>query len=214
MSSSRTRPTREQTRQCLFQAAADVFAQRGVAAASIEEIASAAGFTRGAFYSNFPDKEALVVAMLEDHLQRSVTHNLRLLTQHPDAATFVEALRADEGRDEDPLHQSPLLQIELMLHAARRPELRPALGERLRTMRNLAGEIAIETLRSAGIDTKYDREELGRVLIAIEDGLRLQRLIDPESTPEDAFFDALETLEKLVLNTSAAADSRHTNQNT
>jgi len=43
-----------------------------VAGASIEEIAGAAGFTRGAFYSNFTSKDELAVAMLDDHLARLV----------------------------------------------------------------------------------------------------------------------------------------------
>lgn len=203
VSRGRIRPTRDETRQRLFEAAADVFARQGVGAATIEQIASAAGFTRGAFYSNFADKEELVVAMLEDHLRHSVVRNLELLETHPEPAGFVEALRANEGRD-DPLHRWPVLQIELMLHAARRAELRPPLGEHLRTMRNLVGEIVNSTLRAAGVESELDPHELGTLVVAIEDGLRLHRLIDPDSTPEDAFFEALESLRRLVLARSEA----------
>src|SRR5688572_28670792 len=68
----RIRPTREETRALLFEAAADVFAEYGVGGATVEEIASAAGFTRGDFYSNFATKDELVLAMLDDHVQRSI----------------------------------------------------------------------------------------------------------------------------------------------
>ena len=72
MSRVRTRPTRDETREKLFEAAAEVFEEHGIGAASIEMIAAAAGLTRGAFYSNFDDKDELIIAMLEDHVERSL----------------------------------------------------------------------------------------------------------------------------------------------
>src|SRR5438105_13617480 len=56
---------RELTRSALVEAAADVFARRGYDGASLEEIAEAAGFTRGAIYSNFGSKEDLMLAVVE-----------------------------------------------------------------------------------------------------------------------------------------------------
>ena len=206
MSSRRVRPTREETCQRLFAAAAQVFAERGVGAATVDEIAAAAGFTRGALYSNFRDKEELVLAMLDDHLRRSQEHNLFLHDRHADARDLVQALRANEGRSDDPLHHNPVLQIELMMYAARSPELRPAIGEHLRTMRGLVGTIVADKLRAVGIDV--DPIVVGTVMVAIEDGLRLHRLLDPESTPPDAFFTALEELQRLFLNQGAASPFR------
>jgi AcrR family transcriptional regulator len=193
------RPTRDETRRGLFAAAAGVFAEVGVAGASIEQIASAAGFTRGAFYSNFAGKDELAVAMLEDHLARSQVRNRALLRDHPDARGFVEALRDDSGHEDDPLHHNPLLQVELMLYVARTPELRPRLGEHLRTMRSLVGEIAGSIVRAARPEARVDPEALGTILVALEDGLRLHRLVDPASTPADAFPDALDQLESILL---------------
>ncbi len=204
MSRERTRPTRDETRSRLFQAAAEVFAKVGVGAATVEQIASAAGFSRGAFYSNFATKDELLIAMLQDHVQTSVSHNLGMLADNPDPESFVAALRENLGRDDDPLHHSPLLQIELILHVARTPEHRPALAERLRTMRRLVGEIAVSTLRSAGVERELDAEEIGRLLVAVEDGLRLHGMIDPDSTPPDAFLDALRFLGELMLETRGA----------
>jgi AcrR family transcriptional regulator len=192
------RPTRDETRQRIFAAAAGVFAESGVAAASIEQIAAAAGFTRGAFYSNFMSKDELAAAMLDDHLARSQAYNRRLLDHHRDPRSFVQALRDEPGRQDDPLHQSPLLQIELMLYVARTPELRPSLGAHLRAMRSLVGDIASTTLRESGTDVDIEPEQLGAILVAVEDGLRLHRLIDPDSTPADAFLEALDALQKLI----------------
>jgi len=209
MSRVRVRPTREETRHRLFEAAAGVFAEYGVGAATVEQIASAAGFTRGAFYSNFTSKEELAVAMLEDHLEHSQASNRALAQRHPDTRGFVQALREDESRPDDPLHLNPLLQVELMLFVARTPELRPALGEHLRMMRALVGEIAASTLRASGIEVSIDRDQMGTILVAVEDGLRLHRLIDPDSTPADAFFTALDALQRLVTATTATDTTRN-----
>jgi len=59
------RPTREETRHRLFEAAAAMFTEQGIGATSVESIASAAGFTRGAFYSNFASKDDLVLAIAD-----------------------------------------------------------------------------------------------------------------------------------------------------
>jgi AcrR family transcriptional regulator len=196
MSRARVRPTREETRQRIFAAAARVFAENGVAGASVEQIAAAAGFTRGAFYSNFAGKDELAAAMLDDHLAHSQVRNRALLDRNPDPGGFVQALRDDGVGPQDPLHRNPLLQVELMLYVARTPELRPTLGRHLRTMRALVGEIAATTL---GLDPDDpDTAQLGIILVALEDGLRLHRLIAPSATPKTAYFDALEALRRLT----------------
>jgi hypothetical protein len=60
-------------------------------------------------------------------------------------------------------------------------------------MRTLVGEIALTTLQARSVEIDVDAQQL-----AIEDGLRLHRLINPESTGPDAFLDALEVLQRLV----------------
>jgi hypothetical protein len=110
----------------------------------------------------------------------------------------VQALRADEGREDDPLHRNPLLQVELMLYVARNPELRPTLGRHLTTMRQLVGEVAASAVASVRPGLELDPVRLGVALVAIEDGLRLHRLIDPASTPADAFVEVLDWLQLVV----------------
>lgn len=56
---------RRETRTRLLDAAMEVFAEFGLQGSSVERICSRAGFTRGAFYSNFSSKEELFVAALE-----------------------------------------------------------------------------------------------------------------------------------------------------
>ena len=151
MSRVRTRPTREETREKLFQAAAEVFEEQGIGAASIEAIAAAAGLTRGAFYSNFADKDELIIAMLEDHVERSLAHHRELLAQHARRPTSSPRLRATERSRHDPLGRAPLLHMELILYAARAEKRRPELAKRLRARRKLVAEIVVATSKRSAI---------------------------------------------------------------
>src|SRR5690242_8722297 len=119
MSRVRTRPTRDDTREKLFEAAARVFEEQGIGRASIEAIAAAAGFTRGAFYSNFTSKDELISAMLEEHVAQTIRRNLELLESHNTAADFIAALRSMDRSRLDPLGRSPLLHMEMILYVAR-----------------------------------------------------------------------------------------------
>jgi AcrR family transcriptional regulator len=191
MSRVRTRPTRDDTKEKLFEAAAEVFEQHGIGSASIEAIASAAGMTRGAFYSNFESKDDLIIAMLEDHVERSLEHHRELLAKHREPADFIAALRTAERSRHDPLGRAPLLHIELILFAARAEKRRPELAKRLRARRALVAEIL------AGQEIG-DPAWASAMVLALEDGFRLHRLIDPASTPADSFFRALTELQRLA----------------
>lgn len=124
--SSPLSPRRTQTRLRLMDAAVSAFAERGIIGASVEEICESAGFTRGAFYSNFSDKDELVVALLRteiDNQYQAAQQAISALKSAADSDTSAEklvsiALTAFEdagraGRD------WILTQQELLLYAAR-----------------------------------------------------------------------------------------------
>ncbi len=123
---------RTQTRERLIEAAIGVFAEKGVLGASVEEISEAAGFTRGAFYSNFDSKDALCLALLEHqgsahlaatreaidsltHLAASQTPSLDDIVDQA-IEVFLRAQRDDRA--------SMLASIELRLYAVRVESLR------------------------------------------------------------------------------------------
>src|SRR6266567_698080 len=152
MSRVRTRPTRDVTCEKLFEAAARVFEEQGIGGASIEAIAAAAGFTRGAFYSNF---------------------------------------KSMDRTRQDPLGRSPLLHMEMILFVARAEKRRPDLAKRLRARRKLIADIVETTLKDSGKNASLNPTWTGAILLALEDGFRLHRLIDPETTPADSFLRAI-----------------------
>jgi AcrR family transcriptional regulator len=198
MSRVRTRPTRDDTCDKLFEAAARVFEEQGIGGASIEAIAAAAGFTRGAFYSNFKSKDELIIAMIEDHVAQSIRRNLDLLAKHKNLADFIDALKTmDRGRH-DPLGRSPLLHMEMILFVARAEKRRPELAKRLRARRKLITDIVETASNNSGNNGALNPTWTGAILLALEDGFRLHRLIDPETTPADSFLRAIGDLQRAI----------------
>jgi AcrR family transcriptional regulator len=198
MSRVRTRPTRDVTCDKLFEAAARVFEEQGIGGASIEAIAAAAGFTRGAFYSNFKSKDELIIAMLEDHVEQSIRRNLDLLARHKNLEDFIEALKAMDRTRQDPLGRAPLLHMEMILYAARAEQRRPELAKRLRAGRKLIADIVETTLKNSGRSPALNPAWTGAIVLALEDGFRLHRLIDPETTPADSFLRAITDLLRAI----------------
>ena len=121
---------RARTRQRLMASAVAVFAERGVIGSSVEEICEAAGFTRGAFYSNFADKDALVLALIEQGVAEeyaAAEEAVALLKTRqaglPAGDAIAQVLdRLNHGGRTD--RTSLLAQRELLLYAARVPGLR------------------------------------------------------------------------------------------
>jgi AcrR family transcriptional regulator len=198
MSRVRTRPTRDDTCEKLFEAAARVFEEQGIGGASIEAIAAAAGFTRGAFYSNFKSKDELIIAMIEDHVEQSIRRNLDLLARHKNLADFIDALKTMDRSRQDPLGRSPLLHMEMILFVARAEKRRPDLAKRLRARRKLIADIVETTSTNSGKNGPLNPAWTAAILLALEDGFRLHRLIDPETTSADSFLRAIGDLQRAM----------------
>ena len=175
-----------------------MFEEQGIGGASIEAIAAAAGFTRGAFYSNFKSKDELIIAMIEDHVAQSIRRNLDLLARHNNPADFLDALKTVDRSQQDPLGRSPLLHMEMILFVARAEKRRPELAKRLRARRKLITDIVEITLKNSGKNPVLNPTWTGAILLALEDGFRLHRLIDPETTPADSFLRAVVDLRRTI----------------
>ena len=120
---------RQQTREHLLAAAAEVFAERGFHGASLDEVAAVAGFTKGAVYSNFKNKEDLFLALFKANYDREMDAIRAALNDSevpPEAriSDFVALIRDQStqgGRNFNLLYQ------EFWLYAARNPEVRKEL---------------------------------------------------------------------------------------
>ena len=123
---------RQATRDRVLDAALAVFAERGVIGSSVEDICERAGFTRGAFYSNFADKGQLVDALVEREHARviaSLDANLALTFADGPAADAPDDLATMAPVVERILGAVPvdrtvaMLQTELEIHAIRQPDM-------------------------------------------------------------------------------------------
>lgn len=189
------RPTRDETRTRLLDAAARVFVDRGIAAASVDEIAEAAGFSRGAMYSNFADKDELVLALLRRTTQESVREIDELLERHPDPDTYIRELQellVSPNRRRG--HYHPALSIELTLYAMRNPKARPLLQERLNAMEAAIARVVERNAEELGLAPADNRTAIAAMIAAMDDGFALHALIDPKRDPTEAFSTALDFL--------------------
>ena len=97
------------TKAALVQTGRRLFAEHGYAAVSAEEIAAAAGVTRGALYHQFGDKRGLFVAVLEE-VERE---NLAAIEGLPDAPDIMTRLVAALARFLDTCQERETVQIAL-----------------------------------------------------------------------------------------------------
>lgn len=125
-----TTPRREATRRRILDAAVLEFAARGIDASSVEHISEAAGFTRGAFYSNFNDKDELILAIVEDVHTAASGLFLNAVESLPEGVSLGDAVRR--------VLQSRMVSAEVhttMLEITLRSHRDPALSERLQARR-------------------------------------------------------------------------------
>ncbi|WP_083254862.1 TetR/AcrR family transcriptional regulator [Amycolatopsis orientalis] len=186
--------SREQTRQRLIAAAAELFAERGVNGTSVEQIAERAGFTRGAFYGNFDGKHELVVELLRRRTQREAEEVAALAEGVGSFAEMMDRLRAWNVERAEHLEGWLILRTELALYALRNPGARPLVGEGEKSTRALLETSVKIELAARGAEPPAAPAFLALILHALEDGLLLQRFLSPEGTGDEDVVDAVQLL--------------------
>ncbi len=176
---------RAQTRQRLLQAAHEVIAEQGLGSTTVEEVCARAGFSRGAFYSNFRTLDELFLAVWEAQAAHSLARLRAALDQadpaEPNApgtdagaaAALVrrgveEFLRADDADDRDRW----LVSTEFLLYAARRPQVARELDRQWETKRQLLCELLEDALARAGLEPVTDVQVLAMGLMAVHEGVQ------------------------------------------
>ncbi|MFI1200341.1 TetR/AcrR family transcriptional regulator [Streptomyces sp. NPDC020883] len=194
MTPARKRLTREesrqQTRDRLLAAAAELFTERGVNGTSVEQIAERAGYTRGAFYGNFEDKNALVAQLLQDRTRRELDEVRSLTRDATSGADALDKLRAWNRDRAEHLPEWLALRMELVLHALRNEELRPLLAERELLARDAHTSGLEQAFAAHGANPPADPAFLALIVHALEDGLLIQRLLTPDDIRDDVVVDA------------------------
>jgi AcrR family transcriptional regulator len=173
------------TRQHLLAAAAEVFARRGYAAATLDEVAERAGFSKGAVYSNFSNKEDLFLGLMQEQAATLVDR----FEAAPDDVAGLRDVYA--GATPDERADSWALSIEFTLYALRRPELRGALQAANQSIHQRVVTLVEAQCREAGITPPLSVGALARLYIAVFSGLWQQQVVDPDGVDDDAFPNAV-----------------------
>jgi AcrR family transcriptional regulator len=189
------RPTREETRQRLLEAAVEVFINQGIGAASIDHIAAAAGFSRGAVYSNFADKDELVMELLRQMTESSIAELDQILVDHPEADDYIRAIQASlVAPVRSGWNHHPVLATELTLWALRIPRAQAMLRDRLDRTQEAVWRALEQNTTQRGLAPASNRKMIAAMIEAMDDGFSLHALIDPSRDPVEAFSVALDFL--------------------
>jgi len=171
---------RELTRTTLIDAAADVFARRGFHGASLEEIAETAGFTRGAIYKNFDNKEELFFAVIERRIDTQLKR-------------FREVIRQDRAAAGDPERLASIweevlafdtewftLDLEFRLYAMRNNDARRHWVSHERELHDLVARFIEEQQKALGVSMAFDADTLAGIVVPASQGFWQWAALDPD----------------------------------
>jgi len=187
------------TRERLLEAAAQVFAQKGFAGASVEEIVESAGFSTGALYSNFDGKEQLFLELLSDRRSKGITRRVTAVSEILDKAASdnkepFDALGQMFLKVADRNSELAPLQAEFWLYAVRNPGamgvIAAKLGEQIDSLEPLV-EMA---MKRSEIAPDISAHSVTTVILALFQGLVHQRRVDPANVSDELFAQALRWL--------------------
>ena len=186
-----------QTREQLLAAAEQVFLRRGLEGSSVEEISAEAGFTRGAFYSNFESRDQLFVELLQDRVYRGYRRMLDRVeesggTPRERLVRGAEMVRDVQGHEEG--RWLFRLWLECLTKAARDEDFRKLAATFWSGNRSLLAAHTKVQFDELGREPPLPPEQFASGVIALDIGLAVQHLVDPDAVPLDFYvplYDAL-----------------------
>lgn len=186
-----------ETRQRLLDAAEQVFLRRGLQGSSVEEIAAEAGFTRGAFYSNFKSKDELFVELLHARVYDQYAAMAEEAELQPGAPRErlqwgIERVRdVQKGEDGSWLFR---LWLECLTQAARDEEFRKLAATFWSGNRAVLAEQTKGTFKEIGRKPPLPPKQIATAMIALDVGLAVQHLVDPDEAPLDLYVPLFDLL--------------------
>ena len=200
---------RENTRARLVRASLDVFVEKGIDGATVDDLVKAAGFTRGAFYSSFSSKEEVFIALFDE-----VTAELMAI-----ANSSVERAVADVTGEEScsilevddaqvmlavfegirPFgRQWYLLYSDAIARSLRDEALRAELAEQRERMRNQIGALLATRLEASGERALLPVEDLAQLLMGIFIDLLVREQLEGRDVTQLAATTILGTLRAFI----------------
>jgi AcrR family transcriptional regulator len=199
------------TRETLLNAAEIVFAEKGFYRATLDDIATRAGFTKGAVYSNFRNKEDLLLELLNRRIDQQIgVVNTLLGSDTPDASGQFPSINelVEQGaffNDET----WGILSLEFRLYALRHPDVRHKLADLIQRERELVQRLFDHEYPAVDKAPRYPTHDIAVIALALFDGLGSNRLLEPSSVTRDVLQTAQQLLgDAIGLTRSSAGDHR------
>ena len=188
---------REETREQVLAAAARMFAARGFHATSLDAIAEEAGFSRGAVYYNFADKEELFLELLDRRCAERAQDLRAVFADTPEddvAATSRQAQLAAQHALDAMTGDTEwrALYLEFLAHAARDSAFRRRFSKRSDEMRGALEEVVVQRTGPVAEALDMEPEQLAVVIDALGTGLWAHHMLHgSRAVPPDLFSKAL-----------------------
>jgi AcrR family transcriptional regulator len=183
------------TRTELIDAAEALFTANGFHATSLDAVADAAGYTKGAVYSNFSSKEDVFFAVYERRVERHLEHVGGMFGEADDAGEGILRVVAAVGESQSRRADGWMaVFLEFWTHVLRHPEHRARFGELharavepfSTAMRRFTGQ--------RGLAPAIPPEQLATAMFAMGNGIALERLTDPDAADADLSVRVVELL--------------------
>ncbi len=194
----RTRPTRGEVRDRILDAASKVFAAEGFAGATIDTIGQAAGFTKGAVYSNFESKDELFLALLDREFELR-GEQIAVALDRSDGDTTAAAREVsrsvlDSVRDNSDYY---VLLVEYWLRAQRDPQIRERLIERRRAAADQALHI-VESTDTVPGDRRLT--DIAQLVVTLNLGVAMEEVLRPGTINPDLLAQLITALLESIPN--------------
>jgi AcrR family transcriptional regulator len=198
---------KECSRVKLLEAAFRVYVERGYEGASLERVAEAAGFSKGAVYSNFAGKDELFFALIASRIDEGIGTISKKRVRGSGTANRTTEAKA-VGRElrafgeADPEWQ--LLLLEFWLRCVRNEKLRAQFAEKRRAWRaKIADDVEARAAERGVHIGRAEAMDLATTVLALSNGLGIEGLIDPKAAPPRLFG---ELMSRIVAGSSFAKE--------
>lgn len=161
----------------------------------MDEVAAAAGFTKGALYSNFSSKDALVEELADDHISAYVELGMAAVSDTGEPLSEQARLLGDRltaAMDEH--HDWNLLFVELWARAVRQGDPQGSFLRRRRDLHRVIADAVAEHAAQAGAELAMTPDELATLIMALANGLAIEHNVAAGEVPSDLLGRALAML--------------------
>jgi TetR/AcrR family transcriptional regulator, transcriptional repressor of aconitase len=187
---NRKRLTREesraQTRLQLLESARVLFARQGFEGTSVDHVTENAGYSRGAFYSNFETMEALLIALIAHCFDQDLNAMNRVSSlENMSFEQQFELMSQGTANQIEAQRDAHLLKMEFWMCAMRYPTVRKAYQEHHMKLRQTIARVISDSFAAAKRPLPMAADQLAGLIVALRNGLDTLQLVTPNTLELD-----------------------------